>query len=895
VANLRKCIGQLTQFLREDPSEKVKRASAKILLKYKHNNDNTTTDVLDRLKQTLLATTKRLKRYRKSNSRRVDNKNFSNSERQFYRNLTSTDNAITNQDNANMSANSVQQFWSSIWSTPVTHKNAAWISREKRLMGIHGAMKGYKVSLDELKNAIKKTHNWKAPGCDNVHNYWYKHFTSTHQNIANSFSDILENPDQMPLFMTKGTTYLLPKTSPPSDDPSKYRPITSLPTLYKLLTSVITNKIYEHLDRNDVLTQEQNGCRKRAQGCKELLNIDAVITGNAKSTKQPLYTAYIDYQKAFDSIPHTWLVEVLNIYRVDPVIVKFLEVTMQTWETKLLYRSKDNQTEAGDIKIQKGIFQGDALSALWFCLCLNPLSRHLNTMKGYKIQNTNITHLLYMDDLKLYAGSKEDLTKQLQWTEKFSQDLDMKFGIDKCRTNAMIRGKWEDQEGHKTKDELEIKGMDAYELYKYLGYLQSKGIDHKVTKQQLTAKFQERLELVLKTDLNSKYIIKAINTYAISILTYSFGVIQWTHTELQALDRLVRTKATKHKIHHPRSAMERLYLPRVKGGRGLINISNLHYSQIDLLREYFREKSVISIMHSTISKHDNKITPLNLRDATYNTDELKTSHTAMQEKWSAKPMHGRYPAVVNADHVDSTATFNWIRDGYIFSETEGFMLAIQDQVIATKYYQKHIIHAVSVLNDKCRLCINKPETIDHITGACTSLASVEYTRRHDNVAKILHQQICKRINPEGLNEPYHKYIPLNVIEDNEQKIYWNRDIITDKTIPHNRPDIVVTNKINKTTYLIDIAIPNAANIAVKNSEKLRKYSPLAMEIKEMWHQDKVVTIPIIIGSTGEIPKLLFKNLQLININEAIYKKMQKSVVIDTCSIVRQFLGNETQF
>jgi hypothetical protein len=77
-----------------------------------------------------------------------------------------------------------------------------------------------------------------------------------------------------------------------------------------------------------------------------------------------------------------------------------------------------------------------------------------------------------------------------------------------------------------------------------------------------------------------------------------------------------------------------------------------------------------------------------------------------------------------------------------------------------------------------------------------------------------------------LNEdkiPYYRHTPANVLEKDNFKMYWNRSIITDKTIPANRPDITLTNRKTKTTYLIDIAVPNTHNLTKTVSEKQSKY------------------------------------------------------------------------
>jgi hypothetical protein len=95
-----------------------------------------------------------------------------------------------------------------------------------------------------------------------------------------------------------------------------------------------------------------------------------------------------------------------------------------------------------------------------------------------------------------------------------------------------------------------------------------------------------------------------------------------------------------------------------------------------------------------------------------------------------------------------------------------------------------------------------------------------------------------------------------MLEYDNFKLYWNRSIITDETIPSNRPDITFTSKKTKNTFLIDIAIPNTYNLAKTITEKQNKYQELANEIHAMWNQDAVQVVPIVISATGIIPKSL---------------------------------------
>lgn len=886
IEELRKHIGQIEQAMSNTASEKLKRKAKKLTNKYKNENNNTNQEILDLLKQQLAARAKRLRRFKESRQRRQDNHQFKDNEGRFYRQLKATTN---NNEDEQPDKDDTKSYWKNIWAVPKQHrKKAKWITKEKERMTNKRRMINHTVELEEVEKVIKRSKNWKAPGIDKIQNFWIKKFKSTHNKIGEIFTDILEDRTELPTFMTQGITYLLSKTSPTSKNPSKYRPITCLPTLYKLLTGVIAEKIYKHLTENELLATEQKGCTKSAKGCKDQLVIDAIITGNAKKEKKDLFTAYIDYQKAFDSVPHTWLLEVLELYKIDQQIIKLLGKTMNTWKTTLTITAKNKQQVIGDIPIQCGIFQGDALSPLWFCLALNPLSSTLKEQnKGVKLgDNRVLTHLLYMDDLKTYASSDEDLEKNIQLIKRFSEDINMTFGLDKCRINVMEKGKWRKHQGVEMGEEAGvIEGMEQDELYKYLGYQQARGIDQKQAKEHLRGNLRQRLKMIMRTKLRGKNMVKAINTYAIPILTYSFGIISWTQTEITELNRTIRTVATKHRLHHPRSSVERFHLPREQGGRGVLNIEELHQKQIRNLRSYFHRKAEETGLYRAIVNKDNKITPLNLQSRQLAAEE-PTNH---MEKWLSKELHGRYPALIKQNHINEKASLDWLRKGHLFPETEGFVMAIQDQVVPTRNYQRYIMKQ-HIETDKCRMCGEQTESIDHIVSGCTVLAPNEYTKRHDNVGKIIYQEFLKKIKPDLPHTPYYKLKPDSVIENENYKLYWNREIITDVHIPHNKPDMVLVNKQTKQTYIIDMAIPLPTNTQRKHREKINKYLPLANEIKDMWSQDRVTIVPIIFGATGEVPSATLDGLKTLEIKEHLLSQMQKITLIETTGIVRKVLN-----
>jgi hypothetical protein len=146
----------------------------------------------------------------------------------------------------------------------------------------------------------------------------------------------------------------------------------------------------------------------------------------------------------------------------------------------------------------------------------------------------------------------------------------------------------------------------------------AKQIKHARMKQKLGEEYLNRTKSILETKLNGKNTIKAIKTYATSVLNFSLGMVKWTPTELENLQTKMRTLLTRYRFHHPRAAKERLTLPRQMGGRLLIDISRLHDKRVKLLQAYFLNKQAISSLHAAVMKADGRCTPLDLVRANAN-------------------------------------------------------------------------------------------------------------------------------------------------------------------------------------------------------------------------------------------------------------------------------------
>ena len=90
--------------------------------------------------------------------------------------------------------------------------------------------------------------------------------------------------------------------------------------------------------------------------------------------RRNLTTVWLDYKKAFDSVPHSWIVESLKLAGVPDKIINAITVLMTKWKAKMLIYGENSNLETDEIEYNKGMIQGNTLSLILFVLSVNPLS-----------------------------------------------------------------------------------------------------------------------------------------------------------------------------------------------------------------------------------------------------------------------------------------------------------------------------------------------------------------------------------------------------------------------------------------------------------------------------------------------------------------------------------------
>ena len=254
---------------------------------------------------------------------------------------------------------------------------------------------------------------------------------------------------------------------------------------------------------------------------------------------------------------------------------------MLAWKTDLFLYYDGGVIRVENVSIRRGIFQGDALSPLLFILAINPLSLFINRRcKGYCLNKLNVSHVLYMDDLKGVSSSFQSLKKMATLIENFSTDIGMELGLSKCKVINLVGGRYAMLGDIVLESGGVIKELNEDETYKYLGVQELDGIKHQLMKEKTLKDAKSKLRKLLETELNGKNLIVAINECVLPVVTYSFGILNWLESELKGFDVQVRKLLNIYQMFSLHSDVDRLYTSRKLGGRGLISVWDAFKSSI---------------------------------------------------------------------------------------------------------------------------------------------------------------------------------------------------------------------------------------------------------------------------------------------------------------------------
>ncbi|CAM4642329.1 unnamed protein product [Lepidochelys kempii] len=205
-------------------------------------------------------------------------------------------------------------------------------------------------------------------------------------------------------------------------DPGNYRPVSLTSVPGKLVETIIKNNIVRHIDEHNLLRKSQHGFNK-GKSC--LTNLLEFFEGVNKHVAQgdPVNIVYLDFQKAFDKVPHQRLLRKLSCHGIRGKILSWTENWLKDKEQRVGINGKFSEWR----RVTSGVPQGSVLGPILFNLFINDLEKGVNSEVAKFADDTKLLKIV-----KTKADCEElqkDLTKLSDWATKWQ----MKFHADQCK------------------------------------------------------------------------------------------------------------------------------------------------------------------------------------------------------------------------------------------------------------------------------------------------------------------------------------------------------------------------------------------------------------------------------------------------------------------------------
>ena len=316
--------------------------------------------------------------------------------------------------------------------------------------------------MKELKEVIRSLISKKAVGPDRIANEFLKHAPPELLKILLMYFNLNMKEGRTCKSWCSGLIALIHKEGP-KDDPNNYRGICIMNALLKVLCSLLNNRLQDYCNERNLIDPAQIGFKEKSRAVDHIFTLKSLVNKYVVDQKgKKLYTCFVDFKKAFDSVWHAALFRKLENKGING---NFLEIIKSIYDlTECAVKINGKATKY--FRYEKGVQQGNPLSPLLFNLFINDIFTAVKndsaiTLDGIK----NINALMYADDLIIMATSPEELQKSLDGLSSYCSKwkLDVNIKKTKCLTFS---------KGTKCKQyqfEINHKAIENVKEYKYLG------------------------------------------------------------------------------------------------------------------------------------------------------------------------------------------------------------------------------------------------------------------------------------------------------------------------------------------------------------------------------------------------------------------------------------------
>ena len=278
--------------------------------------------------------------------------------------------------------------------------------------------------------------NSKSPGMDGFTAEFFKFFwVDLGKFILRSVNYAYKN-DSLSVTQNQGIITCIPKPNKPRQFLKNWRPISLLNVIYKLMSSVIANRLKSVL--NKLINNDQKGFISGRYIGENIRTVYHILF-ETKQQDIPGLLVSVDFQQAFDTVSWKFIDKTLDYFNFGPSIKKWIKLLQKGAQSCIL----QNGHISDSFTLQRGCRQGDPISPYIFILCveiLGKMIRNDKNMQGIKINNKEFKLSQYADDTQIFLDGSENSLRQLMLIlKKFYHMSGLKVNEDK--TKALWIGK----------------------------------------------------------------------------------------------------------------------------------------------------------------------------------------------------------------------------------------------------------------------------------------------------------------------------------------------------------------------------------------------------------------------------------------------------------------------
>eukprot|EP00957_Ditylum_brightwellii_P015304 1152875-Ditylum_brightwellii.AAC.1 len=202
-------------------------------------------------------------------------------------------------------------------------------------------------------------------------------------------------------------------------------------------------------------------------------------------------------------------------------------------------------------------------------------------------------------------------------------------------------------------------------------------------KQDTKKEYLNCVRSILKADLTGNSMMTAICAYMVPVMRYMFGILLWTQSKLQQLDKKTRKLLTMHGCLHPKSRIHWLYLHCSMGGCGLMSIAETHSHECTALAKYVQaSKDPLTFIFHKNNLSAQKFLMKYLGGP--KSAKVKETNNQNLAELHCKHLHGLFFwEQAEVAQVDLERLHHWIRNVQLRGKTEAALYTAQEQVLAT--------------------------------------------------------------------------------------------------------------------------------------------------------------------------------------------------------------------